>query len=59
MLDKDNTLEYNYKILSQERKKKKISQENASTQITLSVSQIKSLDSLVRYQTKLLVSTSS
>ena len=44
MLDKDNTLEYNYKILSQERKKKKISQENASTQITLSVSQIKSLE---------------
>ena len=44
MLDKDNTLEYNYKILSQERKKKKISQENASIQITLSVSQIKSLE---------------
>jgi len=44
MLDKDNTLEYNYQILSQERKKKKISQENASIQITLSVSQIKSLE---------------
>ena len=44
MLDKDNTLEYNYKILSQERKKKKISQENASIQITLSVGQIKSLE---------------
>ena len=44
MLDKDNTLEYNYKILSQERQKKKISQENASIQITLSVSQIKSLE---------------
>jgi len=44
MLDKDNTLEYNYKILSQERKKKKISQENASIQITLNVSQIKSLE---------------
>ena len=44
MLDKDNTLEYNYKILSQERKKKKISQEHASIQITLSVSQIKSLE---------------
>ena len=37
-------MEYNYKILSQERKKKKISQENASIQITLSVSQIKSLE---------------
>jgi len=44
MLSKNNTLEYNYKILSQERTKQKISQENAATQITLSVSQIKSLE---------------
>ena len=44
MLDENNILEYNFKILSQERKKQKISQENAATQLTLSVSQIKSLE---------------
>lgn len=44
MLDKDNTLEYNYKILSQERKKQKISQEGAATFLTLSITQIKSLE---------------
>jgi transcriptional regulator with XRE-family HTH domain len=44
MLDKDNTLEYNHKILSQEREKQKISQENAAAQLTLSVGQIKSLE---------------
>ncbi len=44
MLDKDNTLEYNYKILSQERKKQKISQETVSAQLTLSIDQIKSLE---------------
>ena len=44
MIDKDNTLEYNYKILSQERKKQKISQDHAATQLTLSSSQIKSLE---------------
>ena len=43
MLNKDDTLEYNYKILSQERKKQKISQENVSSQLTLSLGQIKSL----------------
>ncbi len=44
MLDKDNTLEYNHKIFSQERKKQKISQENAATLLTLSVAQINSLE---------------
>ena len=44
MLDKNNTLEYNYKILTQEREKQKISLENASSQLTLSVDQIKSLE---------------
>tara|TARA_B100000767_G_C19699701_1_gene507833 strand:+ start:106 stop:1002 length:897 start_codon:yes stop_codon:yes gene_type:complete len=44
MLDKDNTLEYNYKILSQERKKQKISQETAAAQLTLNINQIKSLE---------------
>jgi len=44
MLNKDDTLEYNYKILSQERKKQKISQENVSSQLTLSLGQIKSLE---------------
>ena len=44
MLNKDDTLEYNYKILSQERKKQKISQDHAATQLTLSSSQIKSLE---------------
>jgi len=44
MVDENNILEYNFKILSQERKKQKISQENAATQLTLSVSQIKSLE---------------
>ena len=44
MLDKDNTLEYNFKLLSQERKKQKISQETVSSQLTLSIGQIKSLE---------------
>jgi len=44
MLNKDDTLEYNYKILSQERKKQKISQENVASQLTLSLGQIKSLE---------------
>ena len=44
MLNKDDTLEYNYKILSQERKKQKISQENVSSHLTLSLGQIKSLE---------------
>jgi len=44
MLDKNNTLEYNYRILSQERKKQKISQENVSSHLTLSIGQIKSLE---------------
>ena len=44
MVDENNILEYNFKILSQERKKQKISQENAATQLTLNVSQIKSLE---------------
>ena len=44
MVDENNILEYNFKALSQERKKQKISQENAATQLTLSVSQIKSLE---------------
>ena len=39
-----DSLEYNHKILSQERKRQKISQENAATQITLSLVQIKSLE---------------
>jgi len=49
MFDKDNTLEYSYKILSQERKKQKISQENAATQLTLSIDQIKSLENDLDY----------
>ena len=44
MVDENNTVEYDFKTLSQERKKQKISQENAATQLTLSVSQIKSLE---------------
>jgi len=44
MIDKNNALEYNYKILAQERKKQKISQDSAATQLTLSISQIKSLE---------------
>ena len=44
MLDKHNNLEYNYKILSQERKKQKISQETAAAHLTLSSDQIKSLE---------------
>ncbi|MDC0126888.1 helix-turn-helix domain-containing protein [Methylophilaceae bacterium] len=44
MVDINNTLEYNYKILSQERKKQKISQENAAAELTLSVTQINSLE---------------
>jgi transcriptional regulator with XRE-family HTH domain len=44
MVDENTILEYNFKALSQERKKQKISQENAATQLTLSVSQIKSLE---------------
>ena len=44
MLDKHNNLEYNYKILSQERKKQKISQETAAAHLTLSIAQIKSLE---------------
>jgi cytoskeletal protein RodZ len=44
MVDENNTVEYNFKTLSQERNKQKISQENAATQLTLSVNQIKSLE---------------
>ena len=44
MVDENEISEYNFKALSQERKKQKISQENAAIQITLSVSQIKSLE---------------
>ena len=44
MLNK-NILKYNNKILSQERKKQKISLESASSSLTLSVNQIKSLES--------------
>ena len=44
MLDKTNKHEYNYRILSRERKKQKFSQEYVSIQLTLSVSQIKSLE---------------
>ena len=44
MLNK-NILEYNHKILSQERKKQKISLESAASSLTLSVNQIKSLES--------------
>ena len=44
MLDKNNTLQYDHIILSQERKKQKISQDHAATQLTLSSSQIKSLE---------------
>ena len=44
MLDKNNTLQYDHIILSQERKKQKISQDSAATQLTLSISQIKSLE---------------
>jgi transcriptional regulator with XRE-family HTH domain len=49
MFDKGNTLKYNYKILSQERKKQKISQENAAAQLTLSIRQIKSLENDLDY----------
>jgi cytoskeletal protein RodZ len=49
MFDKDNTLEYSYKIFSQERKKQKISQEDAATQLTLSIGQIKSLENDLDY----------
>ena len=44
MLNK-NILKYNNKILSQERKKQKISLESAASAITLNVNQIKSLES--------------
>ena len=44
MVDENNNMEYDFKTLSQERKKQKISQENAAIQLTLSVSQIKSLE---------------
>ena len=44
MIDKNNALEYNYKILAQERKKRKISQDQAAVKLTLSVGQIKSLE---------------
>ena len=44
MLDSNNTLEYNFKILSQERKRQKISQENVAIQLTLNVTQINSLE---------------
>jgi len=44
MLNK-NILKYNNKILSQERKKQKISLESAASSLTLSVNQIKSLES--------------
>ena len=48
MLNK-NILEYNHKILSQERKKQKISLESAASSLTLSVNQIKSLESNLSY----------
>jgi len=44
MVDKNNILEYNFKILSQERKRQKISQENAAIELTLNVAQINSLE---------------
>jgi len=44
-----NILGYNHKILSQERKKQKISLESAASAITLSVGQIKSLESNLDY----------
>jgi len=44
MVDENNTQEYNFKILSQERKRQKISQENAATALTLSVVQVNSLE---------------
>jgi len=43
-MNKKNILEYNHKILSEERKKQKKSLENISNQLTLSVDQIKSLE---------------
>jgi len=49
MIDKNNTLEYNYKILAQERKKRKISQDQAAVQLTLSVGHIKSLENNLEY----------
>jgi hypothetical protein len=48
MLNK-NILKYNNKILSQERKKQKISLESAASSLTLSVNQIKSLESNLSY----------
>ena len=44
MVDENNTQEYNFKILSQERKRQKISQENTATALTLSVAQVNSLE---------------
>ena len=44
MADKNDALEYNHKILSQERKRQKISQEIVASQLTLNVNQIKSLE---------------
>tara|TARA_B100000795_G_scaffold38949_1_gene25648 strand:+ start:99 stop:980 length:882 start_codon:yes stop_codon:yes gene_type:complete len=49
MIDKNNALEYNYKILAQERKKRKISQDQAAVKLTLSVGQIKSLENNLEY----------
>jgi len=44
MVNVNNAPEYNFKILSQERKRQKISQEDAATALTLNVAQIKSLE---------------
>ena len=44
MVDENNTQEYNFKILSQERKRQKISQENTATALTLNVAQVNSLE---------------
>jgi len=43
-MNKKNIVEYNHKILSQERKKQQKSLENISNELTLSVDQIKSLE---------------
>ncbi len=43
-MNKKNIVEYNHKILSQERKKQQKSLENISNELTLSIDQIKSLE---------------
>ena len=48
-MNKNNNFKYNYKILSQERKKQKISLENIASELTLNIDQVKSLENNLQH----------